>query len=140
MDLHIHPSCHSSCRQHEESSIVGDPTDAVQSPPPQLTSTLTGCGSSDFDEQSAKTLEGGEGNEGRTGEGIPPTMDLHSTPDVPSRGSRADETVRFVKSATGIRGFPPAGHNLSTYGQANQMFDLCHLKYFGCEFIYLCNW
>ena len=112
MGLHIRPSCCSSCHQHEESSVVGDPTDAVQSPPPHLTSTPAGHGSSNSDEQSSKTPEGGEGNEGRTGEGIPPTMDLHSTPDVPSEENRIDETVRFVSSAREIRGFPVAGHNL----------------------------
>ena len=98
--------------------------DAVQSPPPHLTSTSAEHGSSNFDEQSSKTPKAGEGNEGRTGEGIPPTMDLHSTPDVPSEGNRTDETVRFVNSVRGIRGFPVAGHNLfNVRTEANQMFE-----------------
>ena len=88
--------------------------DTVQSPPPHLTSTPAGHGSSDSDEQSSKTPEGGEGNEGRTGEDIPPTMNLHSISDVLSEENRADETVRFVKPRTGICGFPPAGQNLPT--------------------------
>ena len=112
--LHIRPSCRSNYRQHEESSLVGDPTDIVQSPPPHLTSVPAGHSSSDSDERSPKTPEGGEGNEGSSGEGTPPTMNLHSIPDVLSEGNRADETVRFVKPTTGICGFPPAGQNLST--------------------------
>ena len=114
MGLYIQPSCRSNCRQHKELSVVGDTTDAVQSPLPHLTSTPAGHGSSDSDEQSSKTPEGGEGHKGRTSESIPPTMDLHFIPDVPSERNSRDETVRLVKSATGIHGFSPAGHNLST--------------------------
>ena len=88
--------------------------DTVQSPPPHLTSTPAGHGSSDSDERLPKTPEGGEGNEGSSGEGTPPTMNLHSIPDVLSEGNRANETVRSVKTRTGICGFPPAGQNLST--------------------------
>ena len=58
MGLHIQLSYRSSCRQHEESNVVGDPTDTVQPPLPHLTSIPAGHSSSNFNEEPFKTQEG----------------------------------------------------------------------------------
>ena len=68
---------------------------------------------------------GWRGNEGSSGEGTPPTMILHSIPDVLSEGNRAGETVHFVKPTTGICEFPPAsqGRTFQLWTETNQMFE-----------------
>ena len=51
-------------------------------------------------------------------------ISVRSIPVVPSEENQADETVRFIKSATGIQGFPLIGRGLSASGLLIECSDL----------------